>query len=272
MRVLYLIAKFYRTHDSSDRPFTPSDRIWWCPPKCANFHFCRLPLASARILSGKVRQFATRFCKRRRCLIGVYGSKPSRPFPLTKEQDWKESRAGGKPIASNAPDRYSCYPRDFIRLPLRCGFIDTSFHPNYPQLAAASVAGTKTIRSWAELQSSPVWSLIFDVFDQHRPLPAPRCTPGTNGEQIVRLSEFAFLRHTPVVCIRERFANGQSDFVAEGGARVRSRYESQQIKAEIRKLSGYDKIGIYRWLNEEVAIDRGIGADRSLQAQRRSNV
>jgi hypothetical protein len=37
----------------------------------------------------------------------------------------------------------------------------------------------------------------------------------------------------------------------------------EQIKAEIRKLNCIDKIGIYRWINEEMASDRGIGSDRS---------
>ena len=39
----------------------------------------------------------------------------------------------------------------------------------------------------------------------------------------------------------------------------------EQIKDEIRKLNWIDKIGIYRWINQEVAGDRGIGTDRSLQ-------
>jgi hypothetical protein len=38
----------------------------------------------------------------------------------------------------------------------------------------------------------------------------------------------------------------------------------EQIKAEIRKLNWIDKVGIYRWINEEVAGYRGIGTDRSL--------
>ena len=39
----------------------------------------------------------------------------------------------------------------------------------------------------------------------------------------------------------------------------------EQIKDEIRKLNWIDKIGIYRWINQEVAGDRGIGTDRSRQ-------
>jgi hypothetical protein len=39
----------------------------------------------------------------------------------------------------------------------------------------------------------------------------------------------------------------------------------EQIKDEIRKLNLCDRIGLYRWINEEVAGRPGIGADRSLQ-------
>ena len=39
----------------------------------------------------------------------------------------------------------------------------------------------------------------------------------------------------------------------------------QQIKDEIRKLNWVDRIGLYRWINEEIAGPPGIGADRSLQ-------
>jgi hypothetical protein len=39
----------------------------------------------------------------------------------------------------------------------------------------------------------------------------------------------------------------------------------QQIKDEIRKLNWVDRIGLYRWINEEIAGRPGIGADRSLQ-------
>ena len=39
----------------------------------------------------------------------------------------------------------------------------------------------------------------------------------------------------------------------------------QQIKDEIRKLNWVDRIGLYRWINEEIAGRPWIGADRSLQ-------
>ena len=39
----------------------------------------------------------------------------------------------------------------------------------------------------------------------------------------------------------------------------------EQIKDEIRKLNWCDRIGLYRWINEEIAGRPGIGADRSLQ-------
>jgi hypothetical protein len=39
----------------------------------------------------------------------------------------------------------------------------------------------------------------------------------------------------------------------------------EQIKEEIRKLNSCDRIGLYRWINEEIAGRPGIGADRSLQ-------
>ena len=39
----------------------------------------------------------------------------------------------------------------------------------------------------------------------------------------------------------------------------------QEIKDEIRKLNWADRIGLYRWINEEIAGPPGIGADRSLQ-------
>jgi hypothetical protein len=39
----------------------------------------------------------------------------------------------------------------------------------------------------------------------------------------------------------------------------------QQIKDEIRKLNWVDRVGLYRWINEEIAGRPGIGADRSLQ-------
>ena len=43
---------------------------------------------------------------------------------------------------------------------------------------------------------------------------------------------------------------------------------SEQIKDEIRKLNLCDKIGLYRWINEEIAGRPGIGADRSLQIRK----
>jgi hypothetical protein len=39
----------------------------------------------------------------------------------------------------------------------------------------------------------------------------------------------------------------------------------QEIKEEIRKLNWVDRIGLYRWINEEIAGWPGNGADRSLQ-------
>jgi hypothetical protein len=42
----------------------------------------------------------------------------------------------------------------------------------------------------------------------------------------------------------------------------------EQIKDEIRKLNWYDRIGLYRWINEEIAGRPGIGADRSLQIRK----
>jgi hypothetical protein len=35
----------------------------------------------------------------------------------------------------------------------------------------------------------------------------------------------------------------------------------QEIKDEIRKLNWVDRIGLYRWINEEIAGPPGIGAD-----------
>jgi hypothetical protein len=40
---------------------------------------------------------------------------------------------------------------------------------------------------------------------------------------------------------------------------------AEQIRDEIRKLNWIEKIGIYRWINEEVAGDHRIEADRSLR-------
>ncbi len=43
---------------------------------------------------------------------------------------------------------------------------------------------------------------------------------------------------------------------------------SEQLKDEIRKLNWCDRIGLYRWINEEIAGRPGIGADRSLQIRK----
>jgi hypothetical protein len=40
---------------------------------------------------------------------------------------------------------------------------------------------------------------------------------------------------------------------------------AEQIRDEIRKLNWIEKIGIYRWINEEVTGDHRIEADRSLK-------
>ena len=40
---------------------------------------------------------------------------------------------------------------------------------------------------------------------------------------------------------------------------------TEQIRDEIRKLNWIEKIMIYRWINEEVAGDHRIEADRSLK-------
>jgi hypothetical protein len=40
---------------------------------------------------------------------------------------------------------------------------------------------------------------------------------------------------------------------------------AEQIRDEIRKLSWIEKIGIYRWINQEVAGDHRVAADRSLK-------
>jgi hypothetical protein len=42
----------------------------------------------------------------------------------------------------------------------------------------------------------------------------------------------------------------------------------EQIKDAIRKLNWCDRIGLYRWINEEIAGRPGIGADRSLQIRK----
>jgi hypothetical protein len=42
----------------------------------------------------------------------------------------------------------------------------------------------------------------------------------------------------------------------------------EQIKDEIRKLNTCDRIGLYRWINEEIAGRPGIGSDRSLQIRK----
>jgi hypothetical protein len=43
---------------------------------------------------------------------------------------------------------------------------------------------------------------------------------------------------------------------------------SEQLKDEIRKLNCCERIGLYRWINEEIAGRPGIGADRSLQIRK----
>ena len=40
---------------------------------------------------------------------------------------------------------------------------------------------------------------------------------------------------------------------------------AEQIRDEIRKLNWIEKIGIYRWINEEVAGDHRNESDRSLK-------
>ena len=42
----------------------------------------------------------------------------------------------------------------------------------------------------------------------------------------------------------------------------------EQIKDEIRKLKLCDRIGMYRWINEEIAGCPEIGADRSFQIRK----
>jgi hypothetical protein len=42
----------------------------------------------------------------------------------------------------------------------------------------------------------------------------------------------------------------------------------EQIKDAIRNLNWCDKIGLYRWINEEIAGRPGIGVDRSLQIRK----
>ena len=42
----------------------------------------------------------------------------------------------------------------------------------------------------------------------------------------------------------------------------------EQIKDEIRKLNWCERIGLYRWINGEIAGWPGIGADRSLQIRK----
>ena len=44
--------------------------------------------------------------------------------------------------------------------------------------------------------------------------------------------------------------------------------DPEQIKDEIRKLNWCDRIGLYRWINEEMAGRPAIGADRSLQIRK----
>ena len=69
----------------------------------------------------------------------------------------------------------------------------------------------------------------------------------------------------PIVDFRELLANGRSDFTevkVKGGEIAMN---PEQIKDEIRKLNWINKIGIYRWINQEVAGYRDIGTDRSFQ-------
>jgi hypothetical protein len=42
----------------------------------------------------------------------------------------------------------------------------------------------------------------------------------------------------------------------------------EQIKDAILKLNWCDRIGLYRWINEEIAGRPGIGVDRSLQIRK----
>ena len=52
------------------------------------------------------------------------------------------------------------------------------------------------------------------------------------------------------------------------GAKVKggkSAMNAEQIRDEIRKLNWIEKIGIYRWINEEVAGDHRAETDRSLK-------
>jgi hypothetical protein len=39
----------------------------------------------------------------------------------------------------------------------------------------------------------------------------------------------------------------------------------EQIKDNIRNLNWVEKIGLYRWINQEIAGPPGIGGDRALQ-------
>jgi hypothetical protein len=43
----------------------------------------------------------------------------------------------------------------------------------------------------------------------------------------------------------------------------------EQIKDAIRKLNWCDRIGLYRWINEEIAGRPGIGVDRSPSSETR---
>jgi hypothetical protein len=78
--------------------------------------------------------------------------------------------------------------------------------------------------------------------------------------------EFVSSCNRPVVGSRERLANDPSDFMPEVGVKGGEiAMNPEQIKDEIRKLNWIDKIGIYRWINQEVAGYRDIGTDRSFQ-------
>jgi hypothetical protein len=102
--------------------------------------------------------------------------------------------------------------------------------------------------------------LIVSVFTEY-----PGNTTVTNDEQITVMSEFVFLwRRRSVASVRGLPMTGLI-LSGAGGERSETAMNPEQIKAEIRKLNWIYKIGIYRWINHEVAGNRGIGTDRSLQ-------
>jgi hypothetical protein len=51
----------------------------------------------------------------------------------------------------------------------------------------------------------------------------------------------------------------------EGWVKGKTVMNAEQIRDEIRKLNWIEKVVIYRWINEEVAGDHRIEADRSLK-------